>query len=366
MRIFTLGIAVLVTSCSDVIRDDHSKQISIRFLGDTSFGESYANIEEDILQTKGYAFPLENYRTLLLSADFVIANLETPITDRANSPFTGKKDYIHRNKSGRAPQVLADHNITAVSLANNHSMDFGAEGLTDTKSHLETHDIRNFGAGNNSREAVLPLEIPLSSKRTLYVFSGFEHDEWYNNNLHFYADDEKAGVLNLSDTALIKSIRSTQAQSPNALIVVFPHWGENYQWESDEQRASAKDLIAAGADLIIGHGAHQLQGIERIDGKWVIYGLGNFMFNSPGRYIKIGAPPYSLISSLIIEDDERPMVLRLYPIHTDNLVNGYQGDFVTQGQFSTVHKLLAKYAPEFMDEASISTDQFGWHLEILL
>ena len=352
-------------SCGSGIPIHSTKETTLLFLGDTSFGESYGAVEEEILQKKGYAYPMANYSKMLLSADYVIANLETPITDQTISPFVGKKDYIHRNKSDKAPQILAEHNLKAVSLANNHAMDYGAEGLRDTYAALDAHNIRYFGAGNSGSKALQPLRIQLN-KRQIYIFGGFEHDEWYDNNLHFYADDEKAGVLNLSDTALIESIGSAQVQSPNALIVVFPHWGENYQWESDEQRASAKDLIVAGADLIIGHGAHQLQGIERIDGKWVIYGLGNFMFNSPGRYNKVGAPPYSFIASLQVREADQDMKLLLYPIHTDNLVNGYQGDFVTYAQFKEAQRLLKEHSPELDAAKNSKKDEYGWHVEIPL
>jgi len=340
---------------------------TILFLGDTSFGENYMPDSGGVLTAHGYDYPLTRFRDIMRSANVVIANLETPVTDRTDSPFTGKKEYVHWSRSDRAPQVLAAHNISAVSLANNHMLDFGTGGLADTQAHLAASRIRSFGAGATAQEAVQPLRLSLHADEapSLAVFGGFEHFGAYENVYHFYADEDRPGVLNLSDPLLTEHVEALQKQSEDMFVIAFPHWGEDYQWESGEQRRIARELIAAGTDLVIGHGAHQLQGIENIGGKWVIYGLGNFVFNSQGRYAKEDAPPFSLIAALVV-GEEGEKVLRLYPIHTDNLVNGYQGYFVTDEQFITVHGLLMQHTPTFIDEAGVVKDEYGWFFELLL
>src|SRR5262249_22983896 len=107
----------------------------IVLLGDTSFGENYQqlyakkNPNNNILQSKGYDYCLNNFRNFLTTANLVIANLETPLTSLTQSPYAGKKSYIHFSDVDKAPESLLKHNISVVTLANNHSFDYGAEGL---------------------------------------------------------------------------------------------------------------------------------------------------------------------------------------------------------------------------------------------
>ena len=89
--------------------------------------------------------------------------------------------------------------------------------------------------------------------------------------------------------------------NPDIFIVIYPHWGGNYKPVSDVQKAFAHNWIDAGADIVIGHGAHTIQEIEQYKGKWIFYNIGNFIFNALGRYSSTGAKPYSLMVKLIIE-----------------------------------------------------------------
>ena len=358
---FLFGLILCILTACDggrisINRDD---EVRIVFLGDTSFGENYMRASSNILKEKGHEFPLQSYKAFLQSADFVIANLETPITDRKESPYQGEKEYVHFDRSEPGPAVLKAHNIGAVSIANNHGLDFGVEGMRDTFKYLEAHDISVFGAGESLSSAQDPITITTkvnAEPQTIQIYGAFAHSNTYEKKYEFYAKDSKAGVLNLND--------APSGLPDNAYSILFPHWGSNYKWENVSQRRKAEELVDLGYDLIIGHGAHQLQGIGRLDDTWVVYGLGNFMFNSPGRYKQKKAPPYSLIAMLVIEGDEK--TLRLYPIHTNNLENGYQGNFVDREQFVEVSELLKDKSPQFMKSARTARDEFGRYFEVRL
>ena len=115
------------------------------FVGDTCFGESYqesreARGAENVLKARGYDAPLEGMMATLRTADFVVANLETPVTDLADSPFSGRKRYIHRADVVETPRALTRGHVAAVSLANNHS--FVGEGIGDG-------DERRLGVGRD-------------------------------------------------------------------------------------------------------------------------------------------------------------------------------------------------------------------------
>jgi len=154
--------------------------------------------------------------------------------------------------------------------------------------------------------------------------------------------------------------------------VVFPHWGSNYRWANAGQTSIAHDMIDAGADLILGHGAHMLQEVEFYRGRWIVYSLGNFMFNTRGRYGRNGAPPFSLLASLIHTESDDDIgdvdrTLRLYPTVTDNLQTGFQSRAVNEQEFRRVERLLTARSPsqdEFRSRVATARDELGWYLEM--
>jgi D-alanine-D-alanine ligase-like ATP-grasp enzyme len=199
------------------------------------------------------------------------------------------------------------------------------------------------------------------------MFSVFRGGRQFRDVLKAYATPDQPGSASLSISALSRRIESIREQHPDEFIVVAPHWRRDYQWRSDRQADSARQLIAAGADLILGHGSHMLQEIELIDGRWVFHGIGNFLFNSPGRYTKIGVHPYSLLARLSVTHDQR--ILRLYPIVTDNRRTEYQPRPVDSTEFDEVHALLTDRtnAPEaFRSSFWTAEDEHGRHLAVHL
>ena len=303
---------------------------SILFLGDTSFVEKAGKTNEEY---PGYH--IQNFENFLSASDYVIANLETPITELSDSPHIGKKVYI-RKESPSKLTVYKENGIDIFSLANNHMMDYGEEGFLDTLKYLDDRGLKHFGADINE-QSIEPFILNTRHKK-IAMISAIEHQTRLDRDFDFYATEEKTGVFSLNSDKLIDQIKNIKTNEPDTIVIVLPHWGINYRWKIERQNRKAEELINAGADLIIGHGAHMMQEIEFIDDKPVIYSIGDFVHNIPGNYSLPGAVPYSLIAGLFLIEDR--MELRLYPIFSDNLRTDYQPRFVSDEEFIEVKDIL--------------------------
>lgn len=350
---------------------------SLLLVGDTSHGENYQkDIEShngiNILNKMGYDYPLKRMKPMLESCDEVIANLETPFTDIETSPYVKMKSYIHKSHIQKSPESLLKHNINVISLANNHAYDYGLEGFNQTLSVLEANNIMYFGGGKNEKDADEPFIYQLNFKENkvhIAIVGGFQESENYRKNFNCYAKKNKCGISAFNADKLKETISNLRKFDPNIYIILYPHWGKNYHGRSSKQAKLAELLINAGADLIIGHGAHMLQEIEVINHRWVIYSLGNFMFNSPGRYKQLHVPPYSLVTKIFVTSESNGVTLkvRLYPIVTDNLQTKYQPRPVDDYEFGNVCRFLEcqKISPESnLYALAREKDDLGYYLEL--
>jgi poly-gamma-glutamate capsule biosynthesis protein CapA/YwtB (metallophosphatase superfamily) len=279
---------------------------------------------------------------------------------------------VHWANPGKSAAALKASGVTAVGLANNHTMDLGARGLEETRANLEKAGISAGGAGQDIQAAERPLlwKVPLGKTTVaVAVFFGFEYRANYDEKFDFYAGTKTPGVNVLDPEKLKTRIRSLRAEIPGVFVIVFPHWGKNYAWRTAQQAVLAHELADAGADLVIGHGAHQIQEIERYRDKWILYGLGNFVFHSPGRYASKKAPPYGLVARLELEETKgKPgKTLRLYPIQCNNLLTGFRTRPVTGNEFSETQALLLQHTDgKSASGIRAKKDALGFHLEIAL
>jgi UDP-N-acetylmuramoyl-tripeptide--D-alanyl-D-alanine ligase len=324
-------------------------RLEILLLGDTGFGENYQKEleragRENILKTRGYDAPLSGMRDLLVSADLVVANLETPITDIERSPLAGKKPYVHWGDVNKTPTHLLSHNIDVVTLANNHTFDYGGAGFDQTLAVLEARGLTAVGGGADLEAAGQPLIVKADvdgRQLTLAMIAAYKgRDQAWGSP---FATAERGGLNPLDPASMGPRIARIRDEHPDAFVIVLPHWGANYKWRGKTQRMLAVELLSAGADLIVGHGAHMIQEIEKRRKRWIVYSLGNFMFNSPGRYARYEAPPYSFVGRLVLEPEGRRGLtkrLQLLPIVSDNRLTDYNPRFVTQAEFDDVKSLL--------------------------
>ena len=213
--------------------------------------------------------PLVPFANILKAADYRIANLECPIatsgTPLSNKIFSFRAD----------PRVLPvlQGRFDAVSLANNHSGDYGHEGLKETMQHLDQSGIARFGGGRNLSEAHQPLWINRQDlKIAVLAYNEFKPRS-------FEAGAETPGIAWSEDSHVIADLRAAKAAGAD-LIIPFMHWGfEGSSEPSDRQRQFSRKMIAEGAAAVVGSHPHVTQGAETYQGKPIIYSLGNFVFD---------------------------------------------------------------------------------------
>ncbi len=222
-----------------------------------------------VLRAKGTDYPYEKTHGILNSADAAIANLEAPFTT-AGEPFEKKFNFKVPPEFARS---LKTAGIKVVNLANNHIMDFGVTGLESTIKTLDMNGVQHSGAGMNREEAHVPAVLNLEGKRV--AFFGFS----MTFPTEFYAKEDSAGTAYPEAEQLVRDI-SNWKQKVDFVIASF-HWSaEKRDTPKDYQIYFAHLAIDSGADLVLGHHPHVLQGIELYKNKLIAYSLGNYAFAS--------------------------------------------------------------------------------------
>ncbi len=224
----------------------------------------------------GAASPFAALAPELRSADLTFANLEMALTERGEPQ---PKDFVFR-----APPPYADGLVAAgidiVSLANNHILDYGPEGLADTLAALAARGVATTGAGPGLAAASTPSTIEVSGLRiAVLAFATFRDDGVSGFPARtFEATAGRPGIAWAERGAVVAGVG--QAAATHDIVIVSMHWGDEYRDAvSDEQRALGRAAIEAGATLVLGHGPHVTQGWERYGSGLIVYSLGNFVFD---------------------------------------------------------------------------------------
>ena len=216
----------------------------------------------------------DSIKKLFSSADFRIANLEAPLT--ANEPkhrIVKTGPYLRSSGDATLP-FLKQLEIDAVTLANNHIMDYGLKGLNDTFNILKNNRIKYVGAGLNLREAT--KELCLVKNGIKIALINFAENEWAS------AADGKSGANPMDIIDNVTHIR--QAKVKNDLVIVIIHGGhEFYHFPSPRMVKQYRFFAENGADAVIGHHTHCLGGYEVHKEVPIFYGLGNFLFTRPNK-----------------------------------------------------------------------------------
>jgi poly-gamma-glutamate synthesis protein (capsule biosynthesis protein) len=238
---------------------------TLALAGDTMLGRGVA----DAL-TRDRATPLvaPEVAAHIASADAAIFNLECCISDRG-TPFPDPRKRFFFRAPPVAAERLAELGVTAVTLANNHALDYGAVALADTLHHLESAGVAVVGAGPDHVRARASLTLHCRALRLrLAAFS--DHPAAYA------AGPERPGIA-FADLRLGLPDWARAAARPGAdcdAVLVTPHWGPNMVTKPRGRvRAAAQTLVAAGATLVAGHSAHVFHGVA---GR-VLFDLGDFL-----------------------------------------------------------------------------------------
>ncbi len=250
------------------------RPVAITFdaVGDVMLGREVGRL----IASRGAAFPFERVQPVLAGADVRFANLEIALTERGSA---AAKDYVFRAPPASvAALTLGGFNL--VSVANNHTLDYGAVGLADTIDALDRAGIAHAGAGRTADEAHAPAIITLKGLRlALLAYVNVPND----GRSGFVAASMAAtagrpGVAWATVEAVRRDVQAAKERAD--LVVVSLHTGNEYvSTPNPLQRELAHAAVDAGAALVLGAHPHVLQGVEFYQGAPIIYSLGNFVFD---------------------------------------------------------------------------------------
>ena len=225
------------------------------------------------------AAPLRPMRALLHGADLTVGNLESTLSDDG-PPQQGDDSFA---ADPRALPAMARLGFDALSLANNHTGDFGSAALVDTVAAFHASGISAFGAGRDLRAAARAVVLERHGVR--FGFLGFNTiGETPRAGLGqpgalSVRMPPRTGPLNHHDLArVLQAVRRLGRRVD--VVVVMPHWGTQYTHVVEPiERRVGRRLVDAGADLVVGGHPHWVQGLERYRGAVIAYSLGNFVFD---------------------------------------------------------------------------------------
>lgn len=223
---------------------------SVIFTGDIMLGRHI----EYLMKKNGFTYPFEKIKPFFAGVDIVFGNLEGPIS--AN-PQKFPADSLKFSFSPAAAEALSFAGITLISLANNHSLDTGQQGLAETRDIL-----KKSGIGFVGDPLKCGAELAYRSENLIFLA--------FNKTWPFICPEEE----------ISRTIKTLKQSAPESYIAVSVHWGNEYQPKSSpDQQRQARLMIDVGADAIFGHHPHVIQEIEIYRNKPIFYSLGNFVFD---------------------------------------------------------------------------------------
>ena len=234
-----------------------------------------AGIVNERLRLRPPSDPWGDTLPLFEAADLRICNLECTLADAGRRWHWPFKKYFHRSAEKNAAALTAA-GIDIAVLGNNHTFDFGAVGLERTLLALDAAGVAHAGAGRTLAEAEAPAIVGAAGLR-LGVVAFMDDERWAA------AGPSKAGRfysrVDLGDARAARVLASVRAARPHVdVLIASAHWGSNWGDQPPaEHRAFGRALVDAGADLVFGHSAHVLRGVEWAGRAPILYSAGDFV-----------------------------------------------------------------------------------------
>ena len=238
-------------------------------VGDVTFGEQVG----PAVSTYGGGYPWKGVAGTLRAADVTVGNLETSISTRGVAEV---KQYTFRGPPQALPAMARIAGFDVLTLANNHTADYGPEALLDTIRYVHAAGIKTIGAGANETLAGRPAVVEAGGLRI--AFLGFSDI----NPSGFSATLTAPGTARADPEAIAREVRAARRQAD--LVVCFMHWGVELHGEPDSRQGQlAAACLAAGAQVVLGAHPHVLGPILRPTARTLVaWTLGNFVFPSTG------------------------------------------------------------------------------------
>ena len=283
--------------------------ITISAAGDISLARQVA----ERMEANGGAYPFALLAGLM-TGDIGFANLEGALTDRGE-PWP--KGYNFRSPPRFAPWLFAAH-FDVVTLANNHTLDYGQTGLLDTLAALDEAGVRHIGAGADAAAAHAAVIAEAHGLRVAFLGYVATPDEGGGFSIRAWeAGASTPGVALGSAEAIATGVAAAKRIAD--FVIVAVHAGDEYRTAPNAtQRALAEAALAAGADAYIGAHAHVVQPIEMRGSQLIAWGLGNFIFDlDEVDLANIGVPRVSLILKLTLTKGAGVTAWQAIPVTQD-------------------------------------------------
>ncbi|MCY4726160.1 CapA family protein [Nocardioides sp. STR2] len=266
----------LPTTPGHTAREPRPAPVSIALAGDVHFEGPLAS------RLRRPATALAPATPALAAADVAIVNLETSVGS-GGRPEPGKRYTF--SAPATALDALASAGIDVASMANNHALDFGRERLPSTLRAAAgaRPALAVVGIGADRDEAFTPAVTDVDGTRVAVIAASVaDQDPTADPTGGWAAGPDRPGIADAIDPRrLLREVR--RADESADVVVAYLHWGvQGERCPSAEQRSLARRLVGAGADVVVGSHAHELQGDGRLGPGYVAYGLGNFAWYSPG------------------------------------------------------------------------------------
>ncbi|MER3414494.1 MAG: hypothetical protein C4341_09770 [Armatimonadota bacterium] len=274
------GVAAVEQGTRAISPRPREASVVLMFTGDNLLG---ARMGEHI-ERNGEQYPYEKVSAVLRSADLLFGNLECPITDyphvtpgKSTEAIEQARDYVFKASPKYAARILKTAGFDVLSLTNNHAMDYQARGLIQTIEELQRFNMIPVGAGRNALEAASARIVTKNGLRIGFLAYSMIVP------LRSAAGASTAGI-NAHRKGFSEAMATaiSQLRAKTDVVIVSYHWGEEGGFTPlPYQREVAKGAVEAGAQIVVGHHPHRIQGVEFYEDGVVFYSLGNFLF--PGR-----------------------------------------------------------------------------------
>jgi len=251
---------------ADNTKNSKDNEISFTFVGDIMLDR---NVENSIYKNGAadFSFVFEN-TDFLKESDIVFGNLEGPVSDKGED--LGNLYSFRMNPLVMPALEKAGFNV--LSIANNHTADWGKEAFLDTLDRLKQAGIVPVGGGEDRDDAEKVKIIEKNGFKVGFLAFTDVGPKWFG------VKSDNPGIL-LADVGLVKKL-TARAKTDADYVVVSFHFGNEYQTTaSSRQEELAKSAIDAGANIVVGHHPHVVQKIELYNGGIIAYSLGNFIFD---------------------------------------------------------------------------------------
>jgi poly-gamma-glutamate synthesis protein (capsule biosynthesis protein) len=281
-----------------------TEALRLALVGDCMFGR----LVNEALEHAAPEFPWGDTLPLLKAADWRFCNLECVIAD-GGAPWSAYPKAFHFRSAAKNVAVLGAARIDAVSLANNHVLDYGYDALVEMLEILDGAEILHAGAGRNFEEASRMATAEVRGRKLgLLAFTDNE-PEWE-------ASADRPGIFYVPvepedprAAQLLESVRSDAAAVD--LLIVSAHWGPNWGYAPPEEHVRfAHALVEAGAGVVFGHSSHVFRGVEFYRDRPIIYGAGDFIDDYAVDEVERNDESFIFV---LETEDGTPRGLRLHP-----------------------------------------------------